>query len=371
MEIKRVTLYITKMKLISPFATSYGTYRERESILIEIEDREGCIGWGEVVAFSEPWYTEETVQTALHMLQEFLVPVLLEKAIEHPSELPQLFSNVKRNRMAKAGLEGAVWDVYAQYKNQPLAEVLGGVRNDIEVGVVIGIDKLPRMLQQIERYAAEGYGRFKVKIKPGYDYELLKGIRHAFPDLPLMADANSAYTLQDKDQLKKLDDFGLMMIEQPLSDDDILDHALLQKELQTPICLDESIHSLEDARAAITLGSCRIVNIKAGRVGGLTEAIRIHDYCQAHHIPVWCGGMIETGISRAQNVALASLPNFTIPGDISASSRHWEEDVIIPDIKLCDGRVNVPSAPGLGYEVNRKRLRDITLQTIMLENHGE
>ena len=370
MNIKRVTLHITEMKLVFPFATSYGTYRERESILIEIEDMDGCIGWGEVVAFSQPWYTEETVQTSLHMLREFLVPSLLGRTIEHPSELPQLFSNVKRNRMAKAGLEGAVWDIYAQHKNQPLAAVLGGVRSDIEVGVVIGIDTLSHMLQQIERYAAEGYQRFKVKIKPGYDSELLQGIRQAFPNLPLMADANSAYTLQDKDQLKKLDDFGLMMIEQPLADDDILDHALLQKELQTPICLDESIHSLEDARVAITLGSCRVVNIKAGRVGGLTEAIRIHDYCQAHHIPVWCGGMIETGISRAQNVALAALPNFTIPGDISASSRHWEEDVIIPDIKLSDGRVPVSSVPGLGYKVNRNRLRNITMQTIVLENQS-
>lgn len=368
MKIKRVTLYITEMKLISPFVTSYGTYRERESILIEIEDMNGCIGWGEVVAFSQPWYTEETIQTALHMLQEFLVPILLQNTIEHPSELPQLFSNVKRNRMAKAGLEGAIWDIYAQHQNQPLAAVLGGVRSDIEVGVVIGIDKLPRMLQQMERYAAEGYERFKVKIKPGYDYELLQGIRQAFPDLPLMADANSAYTLQDKEQLKRLDDFELMMIEQPLADNDFLDHALLQEELQTPICLDESIHSLEDVRAAIMLRSCRIVNVKAGRVGGLTEAIHIHDYCQAHHIPVWCGGMIETGISRAQNVALASLPNFTIPGDISASSRHWEEDVIVPDIKLYNGRVHVSSAPGLGYEVNRKRLREITLQMIVIEN---
>jgi O-succinylbenzoate synthase len=366
MKIKKAILYHTNMNLVSPFATSYGTYFDRESIIVELQDEDGRSGWGEVVAFSQPWYTEETIQTACHMLQDFLVPALLHHEFSHPNEVPQLFANIKRNNMAKAGLEGAVWDLYAQRTEQSLAQALGGQKSEIEVGVVIGLDTLPNMLRKIEKYAAEGYQRFKVKIKPENDYEVLFGIRKAFPTIPLMADANSAYTLMDIDKLKKLDEFSLIMIEQPLADNDFLDHAVLQRELTTPICLDESIHSLEDARVAIELGSCRIVNIKAGRVGGLSEAVRIHDYCQAHHIPVWCGGMIETGISRGQNVALASLPNFTIPGDISASSRHWERDLVMPEVTLQNGKVKVQDGIGLGYEIDRSYLKRITNRTLIL-----
>lgn len=364
MNIKKVTLHLTNMKLVTPFGTSYGTYYDRESILVEMEDEEGRIGWGEVVAFSQPWYTEETIQTSLHVLQDFLIPIVLQSEIGHPTELPSLFSGIKRNNMAKAGLEGAVWDLYAQRTNQSLAAALGGTQHEIEVGVVVGLDTLPNMLKKMEQYVEEGYQRFKVKIKPENDYELLKGIRQAFPNLPLMADANSAYTLEHLEQLKRLDEFGLMMIEQPLADNDFLDHAVLQQEMETPICLDESIYSLEDVRVAVTLGSCKIINIKPGRVGGLTEAVRIHDYCQEHGIPVWCGGMLETGISRLQNAALASLPNFTIPGDISASSRHWEEDIISPPVTLKNGKVVVPKGIGLGHEVNRKRLVEVAVRTL-------
>ncbi|MBY0599105.1 o-succinylbenzoate synthase [Bacillus bingmayongensis] len=360
MRIKKATLYVTEMPLVTPFAASYGTYETRESIVIELEDTDGYIGFGEVVAFSEPWYTEETVTTALHMLQDFLLPSLFKTEITHPTEIPHVFQHIKRNRMAKAGIEGAVWDLYAKRQNQSVAILLGGTQSEIEVGVVIGLDTIPNMLKRIEMYAEEGYRRFKVKIKPELDYELLKEIRRAFPQIPLMADANSAYTLSDTEQLKRLDEFQLMMIEQPLADNDFLDHAKLQKQMETPICLDESIHSLEDARVAITLGSCRIVNIKPGRVGGLAESIKIHDYCQQHGIPVWCGGMVEMGISRAQNIALASLPNFTIPGDISASSRHWEQDIISPEVTLQGGKVIVPKKAGLGYNVNRERLEEIT-----------
>lgn len=366
MRIQKAVLHRTSMKLVSSFATSYGAYHDRESIIVELYDEDGRTGWGEVVAFSQPWYTEETVQTAWHMLMDFLVPAVLASEISHPNEVPKLFAGIKRNNMAKAGLEGAVWDLYAQRTEQSLARALGGCINEIEVGVVIGLDTLPNMLQKMEQYAADGYKRFKVKIKPENDYELLSGIRKVFPDIPLMADANSAYTLDDIEKLKRLDECNLMMIEQPLADNDFMDHAVLQKELHTPVCLDESIHSLEDARVAIQLGSCRIVNIKAGRVGGLTEAIRIHDYCQAHHVPVWCGGMIETGISRGQNVALASLPNFTIPGDISASSRHWERDLITPEVTLQNGKVKVQNGIGLGYKVDRSYLKRITLQTSIL-----
>ncbi|MFD3448699.1 o-succinylbenzoate synthase [Microbacteriaceae bacterium 4G12] len=366
MRIQSVTLYLTNMKLVSPFATSYGTYHNRESIIMELEDEDGRFGWGEVVSFSEPWYTEETVQTSLHMLKDFLIPELLRKEIAHPTEVPSLFAHIKRNNMAKAGIEGAIWDLHAQRTKQSLASTLGGKKQEIEVGVVIGLDTVPNMLRKIEQYAAEGYQRFKVKIKPEKDEEILRSIRQTFPNIPLMADANSAYTLQDVEQLKRLDEFQLMMIEQPFADNDFLDHAALQKEIETPICLDESIHSLEDAKIAIALQSCRIINIKAGRVGGLTEAIRIHDYCQEHNIPVWCGGMIETGISRGQNVALATLPNFTIPGDISASSRHWEQDIITPEVTLQNGKVHVPIGIGLGYEVNRKRLREVTVEKVKI-----
>ncbi|MDG4656430.1 o-succinylbenzoate synthase [Ectobacillus antri] len=363
MRIKHVYLYITEMKLRYPFATSYGTYEKRQSILLEVQDDDGRTGWGEVVAFSEPWYTEETIQTAWHILKDFLIPALKDQELTHPSEVPALFAHVKRNHMAKAGLEGAVWDLYAQQCGISLANALGGTRSEIEVGVVIGINPLPYMLEQIAAYREQGYARFKVKIKPGQDYDMLVSIRDVFPDIPLMADANSAYTLQDIKLLQRLDDLDLMMIEQPLADHDFLDHARLQNELKTPICLDESIHSLEDARVAVTLGSCRIVNIKAGRVGGLTESVRIHDYCKQHNIAVWCGGMIETGISRAQNIALASLNHFTIPGDISASERHWERDVIIPSVRLHHGKIQVPKQIGLGFQIDREYLNYITIQS--------
>ncbi|MCP8967583.1 o-succinylbenzoate synthase [Ectobacillus ponti] len=366
MNVQQAMLYVTEMDLVVPFAASYGVYRKRESIVVELRDEDGRSGWGEVVAFSEPWYTEETVRTALHMLQDFLIPVLLQADISHPAEVPGLFSHVKRNHMAKAGLEGAVWDLYAQWQEQSLAQSLGAARREIEVGVVIGLDEPMKMAAAIERYAADGYRRFKVKIKPENDYALLQTIRRAFPDLPLMADANSAYTLRDMKQLQRLDDFQLMMIEQPLADNDFLDHAVLQQAIRTPVCLDESIHTLEDARIALQLGSCRIINIKAGRVGGLTEAVRIHDYCREHGVPVWCGGMVEMGISRVQNVALAALPNFSIPGDISASSRHWQRDIIVPEVTLQNGKVRVPAGAGLGHAVDREQLKKITKQFISM-----
>ncbi|WP_440604475.1 o-succinylbenzoate synthase [Bacillus sp. GB_SG_008] len=367
MRITKAILYLTEMPLVIPFAASYGTYEKRESIVIELIDEEGRSGWGEVVAFSEPWYTEETVVTAFHMLQDFLLPVLFEQQLSHPADVASLFQHIKRNNMAKAGIEGALWDLYAKHENQSLAELLGGVKREIEVGVVIGLDTVPNMLKRIETYAEEGYKRFKVKIKPDNDYALLHEIRRAFPTIPLMVDANSAYTLDDMKQLQRLDEFDLMMIEQPLADNDFLDHARLQKQMETPICLDESIYCLEDARVAITLESCRIINIKPGRVGGLTESIRIHDYCQQHGIPVWCGGMVEMGISRAQNIALASLPNFTIPGDISASNRHWKQDIISPEVTLQNGKIVIPQQAGFGYDINRARLEEITEQCIVCE----
>jgi o-succinylbenzoate synthase len=363
MNIKKVTLHFIAMDLLSPFVTSYGKVQKREMIIVEAEDADGITGWGEVVAFSIPWYTEETIQTCFHILDEFLIPSLLKGKFEHPEDLTAVFSPVKRNHMAKAGLDTALWDLYAQKQDRPLAAVLGGKKDKIEAGVVVGIDDISKMLAKIERHLKEGYKRFKVKIKPGYDYELIRQIRREYPSLPLMADANSAYTLQDIKRLRRLDEFGLMMIEQPLDSDDIVDHAKLQREMNTPICLDESIVSYDDVRKAIELGSCRIINVKVGRVGGLTEAKRIHDLCLGQQIDLWVGGMLESGVSRAHNIALASLPGFTIPGDISASSRYWEKDVIVPEVTVTDGYIQVPEKSGIGFKVDREFLKKVTYET--------
>jgi O-succinylbenzoate synthase len=263
--------------------------------------------------------------------------------------------------MAKAALETAVWDLFAKKENQSLSKVIGGKSNKIPSGVVVATDSTENALQQIEGYLIDGYQRFKIKINPQLDLSFLREIRRHYPQIDLMADANSAYSLKDIERLKALDEFNLLMIEQPLAHDDIIEHAFLQKEIQTPICLDESIVTFEDARKAIELGSCKVINIKIGRVGGLQEAIRIHDYCYEREIPVWCGGMIEFGVSRAHNIALASLPGFTIPGDISASNRFWEEDIILSEVIVKDGWVEVPVKPGIGFQINEKRLQETLL----------
>ena len=359
-KIRNVKLHHITQTLKVPFTSSIGHVTDRDSILVEVIDQDGQNGWGEVVAFTTPWYTEETISTCYHLLKDILIPLTMNIIIEHPEELQKIFSKVKRNQMAKASLEGAIWDLYARKQGVPLAEELGGEQKKIECGVVVGISSVPNMIEQISRYVEEGYKRFKIKISPKQDLELIEQIRKVFPDLPLMADANSSYTLADMDRLKELDHYQLMMIEQPLAADDIVDHAKLQEKLSTPICLDESIVTSEDARKAIELGSCRIINIKPGRVGGLFESKKIHDLCQVNEIPVWCGGMLETGVSRAHNIALASLPNFTIPGDISSSTRYWDEDIVIPEIKTMNGTITVSSEPGIGYEVNMEIVKKYT-----------
>ncbi|GMB09899.1 o-succinylbenzoate synthase [Thermolongibacillus altinsuensis] len=356
MNVKRVTLYHVVMRLRSPFVTSLETVQDRDVIIVEVEDADGVIGWGECVAFSTPWYTEETIKTCWHMLEDFLIPSILSATIEHPDQVSTLFEHVKRNHMAKASMEMAIWDLYAKRQRISLSKALGGVRTKIEVGVVVGTEKMSDCLKMIEAYMEQGYKRVKVKIKPENDYEWLKEIRRHFPEIPLMADANSAYSLKDVERLKALDEFQLMMIEQPLASDDLIEHAFLQKQIKTPICLDESIATYHDAKVALELGSCQVINIKIGRVGGLTAAKRIHDLCQKYHVAVWCGGMLETGISRAHNIALASLPHFTIPGDISASSRYWEKDIIIPEIIVNNGEVDVPDRFGIGIDVDRNTL---------------
>ncbi|MDQ0231109.1 o-succinylbenzoate synthase [Metabacillus malikii] len=352
-KIKQVTLHHIVQSLKTPFHSSSGYVQQRESILVEVLDEQGVTGWGEVVAFSTPWYTEETISTAFQLLKDLFIPLLLQHTYKHPDELEHVFSPFKRNFMAKASIQSALWDIYAQKQNQSLSAVLGGVRKEIASGVVIGLASKSEMMTQIQQYVDEGYQRFKVKISPQQDIELIEEIRKSFPDIPLMADANSAYELNDIDRLKQLDKYKLMMIEQPLAADDIIDHAKLQHQLDTPICLDESIVTCEDARKAIELGSCRVINIKPGRVGGLTASKKIHDLCEKNNIPVWCGGMIETGISRAHNIAIATLPNFTIPGDISSSSKYWEEDIVEPEITAVNGTIKVPTNPGLGYIVRK------------------
>lgn len=359
MNIKAVHLYIIKMSLKHSFTTHLGTVSDREVVIVEVVGRDGIRGYGEGVAFSSPWYTEETVQTTYHMLKDFLIPLLKEKKIHHPSEASVLFQSVRRNQMAKASIETALWDLQAKRDGISLSKLIGGNTNRIPSGVVVGNPTTSKALKQIEDYLQEGYRRVKVKISPENDYELISAIRRNYPDLSLMADANSAYTLADIDRLKELDQFSLLMIEQPLGFDDIIDHAILQAQMETPICLDESIVTFADARKAVELGSCKVINIKIGRVGGLGEAKRIHDYCLAKGIPVWAGGMIEFGISRAHNLALASLPGFTIPGDISGSNRYWEEDIIEPEISVSNGMITIPDRPGFGFEINQKRLREV------------
>lgn len=296
------------------------------------------------------------------MLEDFLIPLILNKEIKHPDEVSQIFAPIRKNNMAKSTIEGAVWDIYAQQTNQSLAEALGGTRDKIEVGISIGIqNSLEELVDIVDRSLKDGYKRIKVKIKPGWDVDVMRALREEFPDAAIMADANSAYRLEDSALLKQLDAFDLMMIEQPLASDDIIDHAQLQKELKTPICLDESIHSLEDARKAIELGSTEIINIKIGRVGGLTEAKKIHDYCEAQGVPVWCGGMLESGIGRAHNIALTTLPNFILPGDTSGSNRYWKKDIILPEVVAADGYIDVPQTAGIGYEIDRKTVESYTI----------
>ncbi|WP_160724083.1 o-succinylbenzoate synthase [Bacillus sp. USDA818B3_A] len=361
MNIALIELYIIQMPLKSPFITHLGAVANREGIIVKITDKDGITGFGEGVAFSTPWYTEETVTTSLHMLSDILIPMLKQHPIKRPEDAAQAFQSIRRNHMAKAALETALWDLYAKQQTSSLSAMLNGTRNVIASGVVVATDSTANALKQIEQYLKEGYQRIKVKINPKQDYAFLAEIRKVYPELPIMADANSAYTLNDIDRIKALDELNLLMIEQPLGQDDIIEHAILQKEMKTPICLDESIVNFEDARKAVELGSCRVINIKVGRVGGLLEAKKIHDYCFLHNIPVWCGGMIEFGVSRAHNIALASLPGFTIPGDISSSNRFWEEDIIDPEVEVKDGLIKVPNSPGIGFSINEKRLNETLL----------
>lgn len=369
MEIRYVVLRHMQMQLLTPFTTSLGTEFVKDFILVEVVSKEGVSGWAESVAAIDPLYNEETVKTNWHILSDFLIPLLFQAPINHPDEVSQRFKHIRGNYMAKSALEGAVWDLYAKEQGISLAKALGGTKTKIDVGISIGIQNtIDDLLRLIENYLAQGYKRIKVKIQPGWDVDVIAAIRKVYPDIPLMADANCAYTLKDAEHLAVLDEFNLTMIEQPLAHDDIVDHAQLQARLRTPICLDESIRSVEDVRKALQLGSCKVINIKIGRVGGLTEAKKIHDLCQEHKIPVWCGGMLESGIGRAHNVAITTLPNFVLPGDTAASSRYWERDIIDPEVTVEHGTITVPDSPGIGYEPNRKRIDEQTLYCKVFRN---
>lgn len=362
LSIDKIILHRLNMRLKHPFVTSFGTTQDKDFFIIEVIDEDGYCGYGESVAFDAPWYTEETVKTTIHMLTDFLIPLLKKNHITHPRELVEILNPIRRNHMAKAALEGAIWDLYAKRENISLQQALGGEKTFIDVGMSIGIQPtMIDLLNKVERALEDGYKRIKLKIKPGHDVQLLRHVRRHFPNIPIMVDANSAYTLDDLPILKQLDDFDLMMIEQPLQQDDFIEHAKLQDTISTPICLDESIHSLNDVKLAIKLGSCKVINIKSGRVGGLTESIKIHDYCQKHHIPVWCGGMLEAGVGRAHNVALASLTNFSLPGDTAGSSHYWETDIITPEVVVKDGKIKVPTGAGIGYAIDWEALRQFTV----------
>jgi len=350
-----------RMRLLRPFETSFGREQEKDFLVVSVTDGEET-GWGECTASIEPLYSEETTRTAAIVLKDHLIPRLWGE-IREPADVRRLLLPVRRNPMAKAAIECAVWDLFAKRRGLSLAKALGGVRSKVPVGISLGIEpERDILLDQIERRIGEGYARIKVKIRPGWDREIVRAIRERFGDIPLMVDANSCYSLADAPLLKELDAFGLTMIEQPLAHDDIVDHAALQREMTTPICLDESIHSAEDARKAISIGACGVINVKIGRLGGLEESRLLVDVCRRAGVGVWCGGMLEAGIGRATNLAITSLEGFTHPGDTAATSRYWEEDITEPPVVLGEGGlVDVPGGPGIGVRVETRRLEKRTV----------
>lgn len=364
MIITSVELREIHLPLIHPFETSFGRTTERHILLVRIVDQDGAEGWGECVAGEGPFYSYEWVETAWPTLKTYLAPFVVGKKINAAAEVWRLLSSVRGHRMAKGALETAVWDLEARALGLPLWQHLGGVRQEIACGVSIGIQSSPEvLLEKIEKELAAGYQRIKIKIKPGWDLKIIAAVRQRFPEILLMGDANSAYTLADVPLFKELDQFGLMMIEQPLAHDDIFDHAELQKQIKTAICLDESIRTSADAKHALELGSCRMVNLKLGRVGGHAQALDVERVCRERGIPVWCGGMLESGVGRAHNIAMATLAGFTLPGDVSASARYWEEDIIDPPVTVtAAGTITAPAGPGIGFEINLARLEALTVR---------
>jgi O-succinylbenzoate synthase len=361
-QVDRIILRQIRMPLVHFFETSFGRTYERKILLVEvIADR--ISGWGEVTCGENPFYNEEWTDSAWHIVRRYVAPRVLHHPFGSAAEVADRTAHIRGHLMARGGVEAAFWDLEARLQSVPLhRQIGGGAFNEISCGVSIGIqDTVPDLVKTIQKELDAGYQRIKIKIKPGWDVDVVRQVRHEFPKIRLMADANSAYTLADADRLKRLDEFHLMMIEQPLAHDEILDHATLQARLDTPICLDECIRTVHHAEQAIRMHACGILNIKLGRVGGFREAKRIHDLAQAHGIPVWCGGMLESGIGRAHNIALSTLANFVLPGDVSASKRYWQRDIICPEVEVSPrGTITVPSGVGFGYEIDHDALKQVT-----------
>lgn len=363
MKIEAVTLREIRMPLVHFFETSFGRTTERRILLVTVHC-EGITGWGECTAGEHPFYNEESIDTAWYVIRNYFAPWLLGRSVDSGREVPALLSKVRGHYMAKAAVESAVWDAEAQIRNLPLWKLLGGTQRELRCGVSIGIQDSPeQLLEKIETELAAGYQRIKVKVKPGWDIDILERIRRCWPDILLSCDANSAYTMNDIDHLKKLDRFNLLMIEQPLWNDDIFAHATLQRELKTSICLDESILHARDAEEAVDSGACRIINIKLGRIGGFAEAIKTQKLCGSAGVPNWCGGMLESGIGRSHNIAMSTLENFTLPGDVSASKRYWREDIIDPEVVVSPtGTIAVPDIPGRGYAIRENLVEKLTVR---------
>jgi O-succinylbenzoate synthase len=371
MRIDRLELFLCRLPLVHFFETSFGRSYDRTFVLVRVEGESAgsqVEGWGEAVAEANPYYSSETTETVWHIVQGFIAPLVVGKTFDHPREIYPALKRIRGHNMAKAGVEMAMWDLYARGEGQPLSKILGGTRARIASGVSIGIqDSLDQLMEKIEKELAAGYQRIKIKIKPGWDIDAVERVRARFGNIGLQVDANAAYTLDDAPLLARLDPFQLLLIEQPLDYDDVMDHAVLQRQIKTPICLDESIHTVRIARDAIDAKACKIINIKPGRVGGHQASIELHDLCAAHDIPVWHGGMLESGIGRAHNIHLASLPNFRLPGDIAASKRYFQPDLIDPPIEVAsDGTIEVPIGPGIGVNIVKERIEKATLRHVSL-----
>jgi len=365
LKLERLELREIELPLKSPFETSFGRTTRRRILILRAFDKDGASGYGECVAAENPFFNHETIDTAWLITTRHVAPLLAAAGVGSAAQVSQALGPIRENRMAKAGVEAAIWDLEAKTAQTPLWRHINGTRGEIICGVSIGLQSSDEaLLDKVSREVESGYQRIKIKIKPGNDIQLVEAIRKQFPDITLSVDANSAYELEtDTPMLKRLDDYNLLMIEQPLAPGDLVDHSKLQRELRTPICLDESIVCLANARHAHELGACRIINIKLGRVGGYYEARAIQSFAQDHGLPVWCGGMLEAGIGRAHNIALSTLPGFTLPGDVSASERYWEEDIIEPPVTVSrEGTIKAPTGPGIGYEVNEARIEALTVR---------
>lgn len=363
MKIEAVTLREIRMPLVHFFETSFGRTTERRILLLTVHTS-GPEGWGECVAGEDPYYSEESIDTAWYAIERYLAPVVLGRTVEKGADVPPLLGKIRGHRMAKGAVENAIWDAEAQERQMPLWHLLGGSQTEIPCGVSIGIqNSVEQLIEKIETELNAGYRRIKVKCKPGWDIEVFSRIRERWPQILLSCDANSAYTLEQVEHLEKFDQFGLLMIEQPLWHDDFYFHAQLQRQLKTSICLDEAIHSRRDARAAIELGACRIINIKVGRVGGFSEAVAVHNVARQSNIAVWCGGMLESGIGRSHNIALSTLPGFTLPGDVSASKRYWKEDIIEPAVEVSpQGVIKIPQIAGRGFVLRPDLIEKLTVR---------